>query len=235
MPKFVGVQKPVKPAQFAETQLLEAILEGRYGPGDVLPAERILATSLGVTRPTLRETLQRMSKEGWVTIAHGKPTRVNDYLASGGLGVLNTLSRFNDHLSPDMITHLLEARTLIFPGVAQKAVEKDSVGIQDYLRSGVTSDMDANDMDAKTFANYDWGLQMLMVKITQNPVLKMMFNDFAPVYHRLGQLYFTHKMAREMSLEYYGNLGAALQDKAPFVQGLVERTMAGAQIFWQEI
>ena len=235
MLKFEVVQKPVKPAQFAETQLLEAILEGRYGPGDVLPAERILATSLGVTRPTLRETLQRMSKEGWVTIAHGKPTRVNDFLASGGLGVLNTLSRFNHHLSPDMIAHLLEARTLIFPGVAQKAAENDSARIQDYLGSKVPPDMDANDMDAKTFANYDWGLQMLMVEITQNPVLKMMFNDFAPVYHRLGQLYFTHKMARKMSLKYYGDLGLALQDKEALVRGLVERTMARAQMFWQEI
>lgn len=230
MPKFEGVQKPVKPAQFAETQLLEAILEGRYGPGDLLPAERVLAKFLGVTRPTLRETLQRMSKEGWVTIVHGKSTRVNDYLASGGLGVLNTLSRFNHHLSADMIAHLLEARTLIFPGVAQKAAEKDPVGIQDFLGSRATLDM-----DAKTFADYDWGLQMLMVKITQNPVLGMMFNDFAPVYHRLGQLYFTHQMARKMSLEYYGALGLALQDKEALIRGLVERTMARAQIFWQEI
>ena len=230
MPKFETVQKLVKPAQFAEAQLLEAILDGRYGPGDLLPAERVLAKSLGVTRPTLRETLQRMSKEGWVTIAHGKPTRVNDYLSSGGLGVLNTLSRFNHHLSPDMIAHLLEARTLIFPGVAQKAVEKDSVGIQDFLGSGAILDM-----GAKAFANYDWGLQMLMVGITQNPVLKMMFNDFAPVYHRLGQLYFTHKIARKMSLEYYGALGLALQEKEPFIHGLVEKTMAGAQLFWQEI
>lgn len=75
MPPIAGAQKLLKPAEFAENQLLEAILDNTYGPGDVLPAERILARFLGVTRPTLRETLQRLSKEGWVTIAHGKPTR----------------------------------------------------------------------------------------------------------------------------------------------------------------
>jgi GntR family negative regulator for fad regulon and positive regulator of fabA len=230
MPKFETVQKPVKPAEFAETQLLEAIIDGRYGPGDLLPAERTLAQSLGVTRPTLRETLQRMSKEGWVTIAHGKPTRVNDYLASGGLGVLNTLSRFDRSLSPDMIAHLLEARTLIFPGVAQRAVEKDPAAIQNFLATKV-----GLDMDAKSFATYDWALQMLMVKITRNPVLKMMFNDFAPVYGRLGQWYFTHETARKMSLEYYGALELVLQEKGALVQTLVERTMARAQRFWQEI
>ncbi|MCP4722010.1 MAG: GntR family transcriptional regulator, partial [Desulfobacteraceae bacterium] len=75
MSPFAGVQKPLKPAEFAEKQLLETILDGIYQPGDTLPAERVLAQSLGVTRPTLRETLQRLSKEGWVTIAQGKPTR----------------------------------------------------------------------------------------------------------------------------------------------------------------
>jgi GntR family transcriptional regulator, negative regulator for fad regulon and positive regulator of fabA len=230
MPKFEGVQKPVKPAEFAENQLLEAILDGSYGPGDVLPAERLLAQSLGVTRPTLRETLQRLSKEGWVTIAHGKPTRVNDYLAAGGLGILNTLSRFNTHFSPEMTGYLLEARTLIFPGVAQQAAEKDPDAIQAYLVLGVSLEM-----DAKFFATHDWGLQMLMVEITGNPVLKMMFNDFSPVYHRLGQLYFTHPTARKMSLEYYGELRVALGDKKASVHGLVERTMVRAQRFWSKI
>lgn len=89
-------------------------------------------------------------------------------------------------------------------------------------------------MDAESFATHDWGLQMLMVEITENPVLKMMFNDFSPVYHRLGHLYFTNQTARKMSLEYYGELRAALGDKNPFVQGLVERTMARAQQFWRE-
>ncbi|MCP4718393.1 MAG: GntR family transcriptional regulator, partial [Desulfobacteraceae bacterium] len=201
-----------------------------YQPGDTLPAERVLAQSLGVTRPTLRETLQRLSKEGWVTIAQGKPTRVNDYLSSGGLGILNTLSRFNSRLSPDMIAHLLEARTLIFPGVAQKAVENDPEAIFAYLETRVSIDI-----DAKSFASHDWGLQMLMVGTTRNPVLKMMFNDFAPVYRRLGQLYFSNKIARKMSLEYYKDLGLTIGNKEANVYGLVEKTMARAQAFWQEI
>ncbi|MBA3009417.1 MAG: GntR family transcriptional regulator [Desulfobacula sp.] len=224
------IEKPLKPAQFAENKLLEAILDNTYGPGDALPAERELALSLGVTRPTVREMLQRLSTEGWVTIAHGKPTRVNNYLASGGLRVLNTLSRFGNHLSPDMIAHLLEARTLIFPGVAHQAAIADPKVILAFLDTPITLRTDAND-----FACHDWGLQMLMVDITRNPVLKMMFNDFAPVYHRLGQVYFTQKKAREMSLEYYEALILALRAKDGSVHKLVEQTMARAQAFWKEI
>jgi DNA-binding FadR family transcriptional regulator len=46
-----------KPADLAESRLIVAILDGHFPIGDTLPAERELATQLGVTRPTagLRE------------------------------------------------------------------------------------------------------------------------------------------------------------------------------------
>lgn len=250
MTPFHPVQKPMKPAEFAETQLMESILNGTYGPGDALPGERDLALSLGVTRPTLRETLQRLSKEGWVTIAQGKPTRVNDYLGSGGLGVLNTLSQYTPHFSPDMVAHLLEVRTLILPGVAQKAVMAAPDAILDYLAHspGVHT-------RAEAFALYDWGLQMLMVRLTANPVLRMVFNDFEPLYHRLGPVYFAHTRTRKISLAYYESLSQIIQaqiirdqatqdqgiqdktihNKFGLVHDLVLKTMLQAQTLYQEI
>jgi GntR family transcriptional regulator, negative regulator for fad regulon and positive regulator of fabA len=229
MPSFDSIQKPLKPAEFAEKRLLEAILDTTYGPGDRLPAERDLARSLGVTRPTLRETLQRLSKEGWVTIAHGKPTQVNDYLTQGGLGVLATLSRYVNHITPDMTAHLLEARTLIFPGVAQKAAETEPDTILSYLETPISVTT-----KAETFARHDWGLQMLMVTITGNPVLKMMFNDFALMYHRLGLWYFANANARKISLEYYEDLARAINNKERSVHDLVQKTMARSQAIWQD-
>ena len=38
-----------------------------------LPSERDLADKIGVTRTTLREVLQRLARDGWLTIQHGKP------------------------------------------------------------------------------------------------------------------------------------------------------------------
>ncbi len=226
----------MKPAEFAENQIIEAILDKSYEPGDTLPAERVLALSLGVTRPTLRETLQRLAKEGWVTIAHGKPTQVNDYLSQGGLGILITLARYGDHLSHGMIDHLLEARTLIFPGVAQQAAKKDPQSVLDYLATSVSEKT-----DPVSFARYDWGLQSLMVTLAHNPVLKMMFNDFSPVYYLLGERYFHLKQAREKSLGYYRELGRALgkdnvkdniRDNSD-VRALVEATMEDARNLWE--
>ncbi len=69
----------VRPSEHAESALVDAILDGEFPPGSVLPGERSLATQLGVTRPTLREAIQRLARDGWLTVAHGKPTVVNNF------------------------------------------------------------------------------------------------------------------------------------------------------------
>jgi GntR family negative regulator for fad regulon and positive regulator of fabA len=68
-----------KPAEMAETRLLEAILSGHFPINSNLPGERELAEQIGVTRPTLREALQRLARDGWLDIQQDKPTRVRDY------------------------------------------------------------------------------------------------------------------------------------------------------------
>ncbi|MCK5835692.1 MAG: hypothetical protein KAH09_00375 [Desulfobacula sp.] len=63
----------------------------------------------------------------------------------------------------------------------------------------------------------------------------MMFNDFESIYQRLGQLYFTGKIAREMSRKYYESLEKAITSKNKSVYHRVQETMIRAQILWQEI
>ena len=56
-----------------------SIWNNRFPPGSILPAERELSELIGVTRTTLREVLQRLARDGWLTIQHGKPTKVNNF------------------------------------------------------------------------------------------------------------------------------------------------------------
>jgi len=65
-------QSPLKPAEVAEARLIEAILHARLPLGSFLPPERDLADGLGVTRPTLREAMRRMSRDGWLEIHTGR-------------------------------------------------------------------------------------------------------------------------------------------------------------------
>ena len=224
-----NAEKPLKPAELAERKILEAILDGSYGPGDALPAERVLAGTLGVTRPTVRETLGRLAVEGWVTIAHGRSTRVNDYLVTGGLGVLSTLVRHKDSLSHEMILFLLKARALMLPSVACKAVEKGAAVIRAYLGEGIDATA-----SAKAFSHFDMGLQNLMVTLIKNPVVSMIFNDFSPVYKVMGPRYFSLPEAKTRSLNYYKALTAGL-DQGADIRSLVEKEMQAAVDIWQMV
>ena len=64
------VIKAQSPAGFAEEYIIESIWNNRFPPGTILPAERELSELIGVTRTTLREVLQRLARDGWLTIQH---------------------------------------------------------------------------------------------------------------------------------------------------------------------
>ena len=219
----------LKPAEFVEKQIIEGIIEGRYIQGAHLPAERILAGKLGVTRPTLREALQRLSRDGWVTIQHGKPTRVNHFLKEGGLKILSALVRHGSHLTKEMVSHLLEVRTAFLPDIASRAMQNDRHSLLSFLKkAGALAD------DSAAYAIYDWKLQQLMVELAANPVFNMIFNDFKPLYEVLAEEYFKSGEARNLSRAYYRRLAEALEQRTPEISAIVENALAATFKIWQQ-
>ena len=97
------VIKAQSPAGFAEEYIIESIWNNRFPPGTILPAERELSELIGVTRTTLREVLQRLARDGWLTIQHGKPTKVNNFWETSGLNILETLARLDHESVPQLI------------------------------------------------------------------------------------------------------------------------------------
>ncbi len=55
-------------------ELLAALEERRYGPGDRLPSEPQLAAAFGISRPTIREVLRSLEGDGYVRRIHGVGT-----------------------------------------------------------------------------------------------------------------------------------------------------------------
>ncbi|SHO58860.1 fatty acid metabolism transcriptional regulator FadR [Vibrio quintilis] len=109
------VIKAKSPAGFAEKYIIESIWNGRFPPGSILPAERELSELIGVTRTTLREVLQRLARDGWLTIQHGKPTKVNQFMETSGLHILDTLMTLDADNATSIVEDLLAVRTNISP------------------------------------------------------------------------------------------------------------------------
>ena len=207
---------PLKPAEAAENRLIDAILEGHFPIGSALPAERELASRMGVTRPTLREALQRLGRDGWIKIHHGKPTRVRDYWHEGNLGVLGAIARRSQNLPADFVPNLLDVRQLLAPAYAKLAVERQP----DRLANQLERQTQLADTP-EAFAIFDWELHHLLTVLSGNPIFTLILNGFQELYHPMACLYFQSPAARNSSRAFYTRLLEAAKAGDP---GMAETT-----------
>src|SRR5262245_17664797 len=59
-----------------ESGLRQAIHTGRLGAGTLLPATRVLAADLGISRGVVTEAYEQLLAEGYLTAQRGSATRV---------------------------------------------------------------------------------------------------------------------------------------------------------------
>ncbi len=133
------VIKAKSPAGFAEKYIIESIWNGRFPPGSILPAERELSELIGVTRTTLREVLQRLARDGWLTIQHGKPTKVNQFMETSGLHILDTLMTLDADNATAIVEDLLAARTNISPIFMRYAFKANKEASEKTITSVIES------------------------------------------------------------------------------------------------
>jgi len=221
---------PMRPSAYAEHQLVTALLDGTYPPGSTLPNERALAQQLGVTRPTLREVLQRLSREGWIKIQHGKPSRVRDYWTKGGLSLLGTLAEHARFIPDNAIRHLLEIRVLFMPAAAAQAVKAAPEEMAACLERG-TSLAD----DARTYAAFDWQWQALATRRSGNPFFPLILNDFAAVFKQAGLRYFNEPTARAASRTFYRYFQDAIFAGDNTIEQGVAAALRESIVIWQTI
>lgn len=220
---------PRKPASHAEYLLVGAILDGRFPIGSSLPAERELASQLGVTRPTLRETLQRLSRDGWLEIQHGKPTRVKDYLQEGNLAVLGALAAHSDNLPLNFIPNLLIVRQLIAPTYIRLAVENAPARVSDLLSSYTCLE----DLP-ECYASADWELHHRLCILSGNPVFTLILNGFASLYPVMAERYFSLPQARAASRAFYTTLlDAAHRQDGETAFTVTEAVMRASLDLWR--
>ena len=220
---------PQRPNDYAEQSLVKAILDGTFAVGTTLPGERVLAVELGVTRPTLREAIQRLARDGWLTVQHGKPTLVNDYWRDGGLNVLSTLVLHSEQLPPTFVANLLEVRLNLAPAYTETAVSQNPQQISACLDGY----QELPDTPA-AYAAFDWRLHRTLTLVSGNPIYTLILNGFADFYEQIAQVYFVPDEARAASFAFYGALQQlALAGDAAGASALCRQVMQESVALWQ--
>ncbi len=186
------------PAAFAEEYIVDSIWNGKFAPGTILPAERELSELIGVTRTTLREVLQRLARDGWLTIQHGKPTKVNNIWDTGGLHILDRITRLDDAGSLKLADQLLDVRTQ-FGGIYFRFAMKENAAKMSQIFGEITEVA----QEGQAYIDFDWRVQHECAFLSGNPVYVLMLNGFRNVYYRIGKYYFDNTETRALAKAYY--------------------------------
>ncbi|MEW5986522.1 MAG: fatty acid metabolism transcriptional regulator FadR [Chloroflexota bacterium] len=220
---------PSRPVEYAEETLVRGILDGQFPPGSLLPGERELATQLGITRPTLREVLRRLERDGWLGIRQGKSTYVKDYWREGGLNVLSTLVRYGRQLPPNFILNLLQVRLALAPTYTRAAVEREAATILALLEDSLQL-ADA----AEALASFDWTLHHCLTVASGNPIYTLILNGFVGFYEDMARRYFARPEARARSRAFYAALAQAVRRNDPAAAEEITRAVMVESIeLWQ--
>ncbi len=161
-------------------QVLAEVVEGEIGPGEQLPSERRLAEVLGVSRPAVREALQRMTQTRLLEVRHGGATTVRDFRRFAGLDLLPQLLVRRGQLDPAVARSILEARLAVGPSVAALAAERGGPALQQPLEDLVALLADAQDgVERQVHALTYWDV---VVDAADSVVFRMMFNSLRAAY-----------------------------------------------------
>lgn len=222
---------PPKPAEIAEERIIDAILNGLFPVASTLPAERELAIQLGVTRPTLREALQRLARDGWIEIRQGRSTRVCDYWHEGNLGVLGAIASRTQHVPENFISDLLQVRILLAPAYARQAVDR-AAGLVLAILAGARLLEDSTG----DFAAFDRKLHHGLTVASGNPIFTLILNGFRGLYYPMACMYFEDPAMRRHSRAFYKDLEeSALRGEPDRAEEVTRNVMLDSLQHWNSI
>jgi GntR family transcriptional repressor for pyruvate dehydrogenase complex len=118
-----------KLADVVAREIENRMLDGRLKPGDRLPSERDLSVQLGVSRPSLREAIQKLAARGLLDSRQGGGTFVTDRLDSSFGNPWEEILRDHPGVHEDMLEfrHMLEARAAECAATRATAADRERV------------------------------------------------------------------------------------------------------------
>nr|HEX4313877.1 FadR/GntR family transcriptional regulator [Kofleriaceae bacterium] len=168
--------KPVEKQRVAEEiaeQLRSLILTGQYPPGSKLPPERELSKRLRVNRASLREALKKLEHLGLVRIRQGDGTRVQNFMETGGIELVQHLLPLAGG-KPELIRDLLEFRRIFGRELARLAASRAKEVGTTKLRA--LADRADQVTGAAELFDLDFDFYVALAQLAGNQVMLLLIN-----------------------------------------------------------
>ncbi|HSV37665.1 MAG TPA: GntR family transcriptional regulator [Nocardioidaceae bacterium] len=190
-------------------QILGELVDGSLSPGQALPSERRLAEVLGVSRPAVREALQRMAHAGLVEVRQGGSTTVIDFRRLGGLDLLPHLLLPGGQVDLKVARSIMEARLTVGPKAAELAAARASKDAVEAIRNAVRAiELDDDPIGRQRRALLFWEL---VVEAADSIAFRLMFNSLRAAYEPALDVLAVVMSAEVDRLEAYDGLADAIE------------------------
>jgi len=170
--------KPVEKQRVAEEiaeQLRSLILNGQYPPGSKLPPERELSKRLRVNRASLREALKKLEHLGLVRIRQGDGTRVQNFMETGGLELVQHLLPLAGG-KPELIRDLLEFRRIFGREIARLAAARAATDGEGLGKLRTLADRAEQVTGALELFEVDFEYYVALAQLSGNQVMLLLIN-----------------------------------------------------------
>ena len=162
-------------------QIEQRILDGRLKAGDHLPSERELAVSLGVSRPSLRESLRVLEALGVVEIRRGGEGGAV-LVQTPGSGMVNLL-KLQIALAQFSWTDVLETRLALETWSVEEAAYRSTDDDHREL-AAILDRMDDPSIEASEFNSLDAAFHMRIAESTGNALTAHFMGSLRTAIHR---------------------------------------------------
>ena len=213
--------KPIRPRRISEeivNQIKELIAKGELAPGERIPAERELATTLGVSRPPLREALMALEMMGFIEARQGGGTYVRSLTDTAMADPLATLV---EEKSPPVLKSLVEVRMGLESWssflAANNATEEEITALQEICHTMAEQTDDGWD------AEIDAQFHVTITKASHNTLQMHMLNTIYSLFHTSIMLALTEFYSRE------GYTKLLLEQHQAIVNAIAARDPQGAR------
>jgi GntR family galactonate operon transcriptional repressor len=160
-------------------ELIASIIEGHYGPGDLLPPEDVLCQQLGVSRSVVREATKAVAMLGMVRSRQGLGTEIlpdenwNEFAPE----VIEARTELQS--VDEFLVHLLELRRIIEVEAAgfaaRRATAEDLAAMESLLET-----MGEVGADVSAFARMDVAFHGAIISATGNRPLRSLLRSIEP-------------------------------------------------------
>lgn len=161
-------------------ELISAVLQGAFQPGDFLPPEDALCDRFAVSRPVVRDALKLLANIGMVRTRQGQGSLVLGDEHWNELAPELVEARCSTGTAEEVINEVIELRLVLEARAAEHAASRVTPGDLEQLRGHVAAMRDALD-DPDEFLGHDLAFHREILRLGGNRMVLKLFDLLEPM------------------------------------------------------